>query len=92
MIVLSFSAKDLLVRLIRANATIRGDPATSEEPSWFRNAQCLEVAISVADVRELLQLGLLEYQCECYRPGRKVYRVSREGRRFAGWRSLIDVA
>jgi hypothetical protein len=89
---LSFSAEDLLVRLIRANATIRGNPATSTEPPLFRNARCLEVAVSVADVRELLQFGLIEYQCECYRSERKVYRVSLEGKRLAGWQALVDVA
>src|SRR5277367_6436756 len=81
-IVLSFCAKDLLVRLIRANATIRGNLTTSAEQPWFRNARCLEVAVSLSDVRELLQFGLLEYECECYRSERKVYRVSAEGRRL----------
>jgi hypothetical protein len=85
-VVLSFSAKDLLVRLVRATATIRCDPTNPKAPLWFHNDGCLEVALQVADVSDLLQAGFIE--CE----SGPVYRVSAEGKRAAGWSAAADAA
>jgi len=89
---LSFSARDLLVRLVRANASIRSNPANPAEPLWFHDGRCLEVAVQIADQRELLQAGLIEHQSESCRPEEEEYRPSAEGRRTAGWQAIADAA
>jgi hypothetical protein len=75
---LSFSARDLLARLVRTGATIRGDPTSATEPVWFCVDRCLKVALQVADVRELMQAGLIERQRE------QLYLASAEGRKAEG--------
>jgi hypothetical protein len=84
--VLTFSAKDLLVRLVRATATIRCDPTDPKAPLRLHDDGCLEVALQVADVNELLQAGFIK------RESGAVYRVSVEGKRAAGWAAAADAA
>jgi len=83
---LSFCARDLLIRLVRATATIRRDPTNPAEPLWFHNNGCVEVTVQVADVNELLQSGLIECESE------QVYRVSAAGKRIAGLAARADAA
>lgn len=89
---ISFSAKDLLARLVRANAAIRGNPTSSAEPMWFHNAGCLDIAVESADVHELLQAGLIEYQSESCQSGQNLYRASPEGKKMAGREAVADAA
>jgi hypothetical protein len=84
-IVLSFSARDLLVRLVRTDASIRGNPTNSAEPLWFHNGRCLESALQIEDVRELLRAGLIEPKSEWCRSEQELYRPSAEGKRTAGY-------
>jgi hypothetical protein len=89
---LSFSARDLLVRLVRTNASIRSNPASPAERLWFHDGRCLEVAVQIADKCELLQAGLIEYQSDPCRSKEGLYRPSAEGRRTAGWQAVADAA
>ena len=81
---LSFSAKDLLTRLVRSGATIRGNPTIPAEQLWLHNDRCLELPLNIEDVLELLQVGLIEYQSE------KRFRVSAEGKKVAGREAVAD--
>jgi hypothetical protein len=89
---LSFSARDLLARLVRFNGSIRSDPANPGEPLWFHNGWSLEGILQTADIAELLQAGLIEYPSESCGSEEELYRPSAEGRRTAGWKALADAA
>jgi hypothetical protein len=90
--VLSFSARDLLARMVRANAAIRGNPTNPGEPLRFHSGGCLEGALEIADVHELLQAGLIKYQSEGCQSGQNLYRASEEGKRIAGPEAIADAA
>jgi len=90
--VISFSARDLLTRLVREDGAIRGRITSLGEPLWFHLGSCPEIAVQVADVRELLQHGLIEFWKDWIQPGEELYRASETGREMAGTKAVADAA
>ena len=66
---LSFSAHDLLMRLVRENRAIRGKITKLAEPLWFHHGSYPEAAVQIADVRELLQHRLIEFSAKWFQRG-----------------------
>jgi hypothetical protein len=89
---ISFSARDLLTRLVREDGAIRGCVTGLTEPLWFHVGRCPEIAVQVADVRELLQHGLIEFWKDWIQPGEQLYRASEAGRERAGKKAIADAA
>jgi len=89
---ISFAARDLLARLVREDGAIRGRITSISEPLWFHVGCCPEIAIRVADVRELLQHGLIEFWKDWIQPGEELYRASGAGREMAGAKAVADAA
>ena len=89
-VALSFGARDLLARLVRANASLRRGPKSLAEPFCFHNGRCVEVPVPLADVCELLHAGLI--QRESCGLGQSFYRASKEGKRKAGSEAVADAA
>ena len=87
---LSFAARDLLVRLVRANAWIQRNPGSSTEPFCYHSGRCVGVPVPLGDLRELLQAGMI--QKESTESGKKLYRASKEGKRRAGSEAVADAA
>ena len=83
---LSFSARDLLARLVRSEATIRCDLTTPAGAVWFCCPGCFEVALESVVVNELLQAGLIESQ------DTQRYRASAQGKKLAGRDAAADAA
>jgi hypothetical protein len=81
---LSFSARDLLMRLVREDRSIRGKITTPCEPLWVHGSGYSEAAVQLADVRELLQHGLIEFSSKWYQRGEELYKASKAGMRAAG--------
>ena len=65
---LSFSARDLLTRLVREDCAIRGKVTILAEPVWFHQGTCPEITLQIADVRELSQHGFIEFWKEWIQP------------------------
>ena len=89
---LSFSARDLLTRLVREDGAIRGKITNLTEPLWFRRGTCPEIAVQIADVRELLQNGLIEFWKDSTQFQEQLYRASVVGLERAGGRAVADAA
>ena|SRR5579864_2148992 len=89
---LSFSARDLLTRLVREEGTIRGRVMSLTEPLWFHRGTCPEIALQIADVRELLHHGLIEFWKDWIQPGEELYRASAAGLERAGRKAVADAA
>ena len=89
---LSFSARDLLTRLVREDGAIRGKITNLAEPLWFHRGTCPEIAVQIEDVRELLQNGLIEFWKDSIQFGEELYRASATGLERAGRRAMADAA
>jgi hypothetical protein len=89
---ISFSARDLLTRLVREDGAIRGSVTSLTAPLWFHLGCCPEIAVQVADVHELLQHGLIEFWKDWIQPGEQFYRASEAGRERAGKKAIADAA
>lgn len=89
---LSFSARDLLTRLVREDGSIRGKITSLTEPLWFHQGNCPEIAVQIADVRELLQNALIEFWKDWIQYGEELYRASAAGRKGAGRKAVADAA
>jgi hypothetical protein len=89
---LSFSARDLLTRLVREDGAIRGKITSLTDPLWFNQGTCHEIAVQITDVRELLQHGLIEFWKDWIQPGQELYRASEAGREKAGKKAVADAA
>jgi hypothetical protein len=89
---LSFSARDLLTRLVREDGAIRGKITNLTEPLWFRRGTCPEIAVQIADVRELLQNGLIEFWKDSTQFQEQLYRASAAGLERAGRKAVADAA
>ena len=81
---LSFSAHDLLMRLVRENRAIRGKITKLAEPLWFHHGSYPEAAVQIADVRELLQHRLIEFSAKWFQRGEELYKPPEAGIRAAG--------
>jgi hypothetical protein len=81
---LSFSARDLLMRLVRQDRAIRGKITNLAEPLWFHHGSYPEAAVQIADVRELLQHGLIEFSAKWFQRGEELYKPSKAGISAAG--------
>ena len=81
---LSFSARDLLIRLVRENRAIRGRITTLSEPLWLHHGGYSEPAVQIADVRELLDHGLIEFSAKWFQRGEELYKPSKASIRAAG--------
>jgi len=81
---LSFSARDLLMRLVREDRSIRGKITTLCEPLWVHGGGYPEAAVQLVDVRDLLQHGLIEFSSETFQRGEELYKASKAGMRAAG--------
>jgi hypothetical protein len=81
---LSFSARDLLVRLVRENRAVRGRLTTLSEPLWLHPGGYPEPAVQIAVVRELLHHGLIEFSANWFQRGEDLYKPSKAGIRAAG--------
>jgi hypothetical protein len=81
---LSFSAHDLLMRLVRENRAIRGKITKLTEPLWFHHGSYPEATVQIADVRELLQHRLIEFSAKWFQRGEELYKPSEAGIRAAG--------
>ena len=82
--VLSFSARDLLTRLVRENRAIRGRLTVLSEPLWLHRGGYPEPAVQIADVRDLLDHSLIEFSAQWSQLGEELYRPSKAGMRAAG--------
>jgi hypothetical protein len=89
---MSFSARDLLTRLVREDGAIRGRITNLSEPLWFHLGSCPEIAVQIADVRELLHHGLIEFWKDWIQPREELYRASETGRERAGKNAIADAA
>jgi hypothetical protein len=89
---LSFSARDLLVRLVRENRAIRGRITTREEPLWLHHGGDPEPAVQIADVRELLDHGLIEFSASWFQRAEELYKPSNAGIRAAGLKAVAQAA
>lgn len=87
---LSFSARDLLMRLVRENRAIRGEIKTLSEPLWVHQGGYPEPAAQIADVRELLLYGLIEFSAKWGRLEEELYKPSKAGRIAAGPEAVAD--
>ena len=87
---LSFSARDLLARLVREGGAIRGKITSLTEPLWFHRGMCPEVTVQIADVRELMQHGAIEFWKHGIQPGDELYRASTAGQERAGRNAVAD--
>jgi hypothetical protein len=81
---LSFSARDLLIRLVRENGAIRGRITSLPEPLWLHHGGYPEPEVQIADVRELLDHGLIEFSAKWFQRGEELYKPSKAGIREAG--------
>lgn len=89
---LSFSARDLLIRLVRENRAIRGWITTLSEPLWLHHGGYPEPAVQIADVRELLEHGLIEFSAKWFQRGEELYKPSKAGIRAAGTKAVAQAA
>src|ERR1700737_4230623 len=89
---LSFSACDLLTRLVREDGTIRGKIPSLTEPLWFHRGACPGTPVQTADGRELLRNGLIEFWKDWIQSGEQLYRVSAAGQERAGRKAVADAA
>ena len=87
---LSFSARDLLMRLVREDSAIRGKITNLSEPLWFHPGGYPELAVQIADVRELLQHGLIEFWANWSQRGEELYKPSKTGIKAAGPQAVAD--
>ena len=87
---LSFSARDLLMRLVRENRAIRGKIKTLSEPQWVHQGGYPEPAAQIADVRELLLYGLIEFVSKWGPRGEELYKASKAGIVAAGPEAVVD--
>jgi hypothetical protein len=81
---LSFSARDLLIRLVRENRAIRGKITVLSEPLWLHRGGCPEPAVQITEVRELLDHGLIEFSAYWCQRGEELYKPSNAGIKTAG--------
>ena|SRR5256885_1923542 len=88
---ISFSARDLLTRLVREGGAIRGRIISLTEPLWFHRGTSPDSAVEIAVVRELLQTGLIEFWMNSIQ-GEELYRASQAGRERAGKKAVADAA
>jgi hypothetical protein len=89
---LSFSARDLLTRLVRENRALRGKIESLSEPLWVHEGGYPEPAAQISDVRELLQYGLIEFSAKLCQSGEELYKPSKAGIRVAGPGAVADAA
>jgi hypothetical protein len=89
---LSFSARDLLTRLVREDGAIRGKITSLMEPLWFHRGTGPEITVEIADVRELVQSGLIEFWKHAIQSEEELYRASPAGRESAGKNAVADAA
>jgi len=87
---LSFSARDLLMRLVRENRAIRGKIKTLSEPLWVHRGGYPEPAAQIADVRELLLYGLIEFSAKWGQREEELYKPSKAGIIAAGPEAVAD--
>jgi hypothetical protein len=87
---LSFSARDLLMRLVRENRAIRGKITALSEPLWLHHGGYPEPAVQIADVLELLDHGLIEFSAKWFQRGEELYKPSQAGIRAAGLEAVAD--
>jgi hypothetical protein len=81
-----------LTRLVREDGAVRGKITSLTEPLWFHRGACPEIALQSADVRELMQNGLIEYWKNAIQSGEELYRASAPGRNGAGRKAVADAA
>ena len=81
---LSFSALDLLMRLVREDRAIRGKITTLSEPLWLHRSGYPAAAVQITDVRELVQHKLIEFSATWPQRGEELYKPSKAGIRAAG--------
>jgi len=87
---ISFSARDLLTRLVREDGAIRGRITSLTEQLWFHRGTSPDSALQIADVRELLQSGLIEFWRDWMEAGEELFRASESGRERAGRKAVAD--
>lgn len=81
---LNFSARDLPMRLVRDDRSIRGKITTLCEPLWLHRGGYPEPAVLLADVHELLQHGIIEFSSKVASGWRGVVQ-GLEGGNKGGW-------
>jgi len=89
---LGFSARDLLIRLVRENRAIRGNITVLSEPLWLHHGGTPEPAVQIADVRELLVHGLIEFSAHWHQWGEELYKPSNAGITVAGPGAVAQAA
>jgi hypothetical protein len=89
---LSFSARDLIIRLVRENRAIRGRITALAEPLWLHHGGNPDPAIQIADVRELLDHRLIELSTKWFQRGEELYKVSKAGIQVAGLEAVKQAA
>lgn len=87
---LSFSARDLLIRLVRENRAVRGKVTALSDPLRLHRGGCPEPELQIADVRELLDHGLIQFSATWFKRGEELYTPSKAGMRAAGPGPLAD--
>jgi hypothetical protein len=89
---LSFSARDLITRLVRENGSIRGNISSPGKPVWLDRPGNPDKALELSDVRELLLDGLIVSWKAGLLDGEEHYRPSAAGEQVAGPKAAADAA
>lgn len=87
---LSFSAQDLLMRLVREDLAIRGTITNLSEPLCVHRGGYPQAALQLADVRELLQHAFIEFSSMWSQRGEELYKASKAGIKAAGPEAAAD--
>ena len=85
---LSFSARDLLIRLVRENRAIRGRLTVLSEPLRLHRGGYPEPAVQIADARELLDHGLIDFRRNGFSVERNCTSPRRRAYKRPAWRRL----
>jgi len=88
---LSFSARDLITRLVREDGSIRGKISSlGEDPVWLHRTGCPDKDVQLSDVRELLLSGLIVFWKAGSSKDEELYRPSPTGKNVAGTKAVAD--
>ena len=91
--VLSFSARDLITRLVREDGTIRGRVSSlGDDPVWLHRTGSPDKDVELSDVRELLENDLIVFWKAGFLEDEEVYRPSPAGKKAAGTKAVADAA
>jgi hypothetical protein len=87
---LSFSARDLITRMVRENGSVLGMISNLEEPMLFRRPGTGDEHLQLSDVQELVLNGLIIFWKHAGLNHEELYRPSEAGKKTAGAKAIAD--